>query len=316
MVQTAPHRRRILRGGASIQPNAFYWIRYVLPALLVYVGFMAWPLLDSVRLSLYSGTSGQRAFVGFANYARLFTDDQAAVRYWSAFRHTWIFFAIHMLVQNVLGMLFAVLLTLPTLRGRQVFQTIIFLPTTLAVLVTGYLWKLILSPVWTGELLGNLGLGFLSRPWLGNASSALISISLVSCWQWVGIPTMMFVAALRSISDDLLEAASIEGANGWQQFARIKLPLALPVVGMIAVLTFVSNFNAFDVVYAMENANGAPNYATDLIGTLFYRVGIAGQHPVGIPDPGLGAAIATVTFIILAIFTVPTLRMTQTKEQL
>ena len=124
----------------------------------------------------------------------------------------------------------------------------------------------------------------------------------------------MFVAALRGVSDDLLQAASIEGANTWHQFWRIKLPLIMPVVGMIAILTFVNNFNAFDVVYALAKVNGAPNYATDLIGTLFYRVGIAGQHPVGIPDPGMGAAIATITFFVLCLGVIPTLRATQGRD--
>lgn len=308
------HKHTAFRGGGNLNPGAFYWMRYILPALLMYVVFMAWPLLDSIRLSLYTGNASNRSFVGFANYVRLFTDGEVASRYWNAFGHTWYFFAIHMLVQNVLGILFATMLTSPTMRGRQIYQTIIFLPTTLAVLVTGYLWKLILSPVWTGELLRSIGLGLLVRPWLGDASTALTSISLVSCWQWVGIPTMMFVAAMRNISDDLLEAASIEGASGWHQFWHIKLPLIMPVVGMIAILTFVNNFNAFDVVYSMENANGAPNYATDLIGTLFYRVGIAGQHPVGIPDAGLGAAIASITFVMLVCGVIPTLKLTQSKE--
>jgi raffinose/stachyose/melibiose transport system permease protein len=125
---------------------------------------------------------------------------------------------------------------------------------------------------------------------------------------------MMFVAALRNISEDFFEAATIEGANSRQVFWRIKLPLIKPTVGMIAIFTFVNNFNAFDVVFAMENVNGAPNYATDLIGTLVYRVGIAGQHPVGIPDPGLEAAIATITFLVLCLGVIPTLRATQGKD--
>lgn len=311
---TKARRSMAFNGGGSLNPGGYYWIGYILPALLVYVVFMAFPLLDSIRLSFFTKGAHGSAFVGFSNYVRLFSGGEIPARYWGAFGHTWYFFAVHMLVQNVLGILFATLLTSATMRGRQIYQTIIFLPTTLAVLVTGYLWKLILSPLWTGEMLNAIGLGFLSRAWLGDASTALTCVSLVSCWQWVGIPTMMFVAALRGISEDLLEAASIEGANTWAQFWRIKLPLIMPVVGMIAILTFVNNFNAFDAVYAMENANGAPNYATDLIGTLFYRIGIAGQHPVGIPDPGLGAAVATVTFLVLALGVVPTLKLTQTKE--
>jgi raffinose/stachyose/melibiose transport system permease protein len=288
------------------------WIPYLLPALLFYVLFMAWPLLDSLRLSLYTGSAGLgRSFTGFNNFKQIFTVERYSERYWGAFGHTIIFFIIHMTVQNCLGIFFAVILTQRNMKGSRFYQTVIFLPTTLAVLVTGYLWKLLLNPVWSGPFLQSLGLDFLVRPWLGNKSTALLSVSLVSCWQWIGIPVMMFVAALRGISEDYLEAANIEGASGTQIFWRIKLPLIKPVVGMITILTFVNNFNAFDVVFSMTNVNGAPNYATDLIGTLFYRVGIAGQHPVGIPDPGMGAAIATITFFVLCLGVIPTLRATR-----
>jgi len=295
--------------------EAVNWFPYLLPALLVYIVFMAWPLLDSLRLSFYTGSAGTgRIFAGFENYKKLFTSPQYSERYWSAFGHTVIFFLIHMTVQNCFGIFFANLLTNKSLKGQRFYQTIIFIPVTLAVLVTGYLWKLILNPVWSGPFLESLKLGFLVRPWLGNPATALISVSLVSCWQWIGIPTMMFAAALKNISEDYFEAATIEGANGWHVFWKIKLPLIKPVAGIIAILTFVNNFNAFDIVFAMQNVNGAPNYSTDLIGTLFYRVGIAGQHPVGIPDPGMGSAIAAITFIILCIGVIPALKSTQARN--
>lgn len=311
---SARPRTALGRGGGSINPSGVYWMRYVLPALLVYIAFMAYPMVDSVRLSLYSGTTGAREFVGFANYVRLFTDPVVSLRFWNAFKNTWVFFAFHMLLQNSLGILFAVMLTNRTMRGRSFYQTVIFIPCTIAVLVTGYLFKLMLNPIWAGATLKKMGLGFLVHPWLGDTSTALPVVSLVSVWQWVGIPTMMFVAGFQGISDDLIEAASIEGASSWQQFLRIKLPLIMPVVGMIAILTFVSNFNAFDAVYSMETADGAPDYATDLIGTLFYRYGIAGQHPVGIPEPGVGAAIATTVFAMLLAGVIPTLKLTQGRE--
>lgn len=306
--------RSLGRGGASINPSGFYWMWYVLPALVIYGLFMAYPLIDSVRLSFYSGTTGAREFVGFGNYVRLFTDPVVSVRFWNAFKNNWIFFAYHMILQNSLGILFAAILTNRTMRGRQLYQTLIFIPCTIAVLVTGYLFKLMLNPIWAGATLKKMGLGALVRPWLGDPTTALSCVSLVSVWQWVGIPTMMFVAGFQGISDDLLEAASIEGANAWQQFIRIKIPLIMPVIGMIAILTFVSNFNAFDVVYSMETPDGAPNYSTDIIGTLFYRYGVAGQHPIGIPEPGVGAAISTTVFCILLLGVIPTLKGTQGKE--
>ncbi|MHC1786051.1 MAG: carbohydrate ABC transporter permease [Christensenellales bacterium] len=305
---------RIGRGAGALNPGARYWIWYILPALAIYVLFMAYPMIDSVRLSLYEGTTGARTFVGLSNYTKLFTDEVISKRFWGAFRNTWVFFAYHMLLQNVLGMLFAVVLTNRTMRGRAFYQTVIFIPCTIAVMVTGYLFKLVLNPVFGGVAMRDMGLGFLARPWLGDKSTALNVVSLVSVWQWVGIPTMMFVAGLQGISEDLLEAADIEGSNGWQTFWRIKLPLIMPVVGMIAILTFVSNFNAFDIIYAMETPNGAPDYSTDLIGSLFYRYGVAGEHPVGIPLPGVGSAISTSIFAMLLCGVVPTLRLTQGKE--
>ncbi len=309
--------KRLLRSNRrqGAEPSARYWLLYLVPGIVFYVLFMAYPLVDSLRLSFFTGnTATTRTFIGFGNFVRLFTDPELSARYRGAFGHTCYFFVVHMLVQNCLGILFAVILTNANMKGRSFYQTIIFIPTTFAVLVTGYLWKLMLNPVWCGDILAKVGLGVLVRPWLGDSSTALTCVALVSCWQWMGIPTMMFVAALRNVPEDCLEVASIEGANAWQTFWKIKLPLIKPVVGMIAILTFVNNFNAFDIVFAMENVNGAPGYSTDLIGTLFYRTGIAGQHPIGIPDTGMGATIATITFIVLAIGVIPTLRATQGRE--
>ena len=307
-------RHPAFQGGKSIRPGGIYWIRYIIPALLFYVVFMAYPMIDSIRLSLYSGTTGAREFVGFSNYIRLFTDEVISKRFWNALGNNWIFFAYHMILQNALGILFAAILTNRTMCGRQIYQTLIFIPCTIAVLVTGYLFKLMLNPIWAGSTLKKIGLGFLVRPWLGDPATALSCVSLVSVWQWVGIPTMMFVAAFQGIDDDLIEAASIEGATPWQQFIHIRIPLIIPVIGMVAIMTFVNNFNAFDAVYSMETPDGAPNYATDLIGTLFYRYGIAGQHPVGIPEPGVGSAISTTVFLMLLCGVLPTLKQTQGNE--
>ena len=126
---------------------------------------------------------------------------------------------------------------------------------------------------------------------------------------------MMFYAALQTIPYDVIEAAEIAGANMWQKVTKIKIPMILPVIGIVAILTFVNNFNAFDVIFAMENANGAPQYSTDIMGTLFYRIGIAGQHPVGIPNPGLGVAIATVTFLMLLAGALAVLQLTRSKNE-
>lgn len=299
--------------------SQYIWLLYMTPALILYVFFMAFPLADSIRLSFFSSSAseGKNIFVGFKNYIDLFLNPSHAERYWGAFGNTWYFFFIHIVVQNVLGLIFALMLTSKGMQASRFYQTIIFIPVTLAILVTGYLWKLILNPQWgaIAVFLKTIGLEEAVKPWLGDTQYALTTVSLVSAWQWVGIPSMMFVAGLQTIPNDLFEAADIVGCSRLQKIRYVKLPLIRPVLGMVAILTFVNNFNAFDVVFAMENVNGAPQYSTDLIGTLFYRIGIAGQHPVGIPNPGLGSAIATVTFIMLLIGVSLILRFTQGDEK-
>ena len=277
------------------------WVLFLLPALVVYLGFMALPLLSSMGLSFFTG-SGLRPdrFVGFGNYTELFTNPLWRDRFLNALRNTFIFFGIHMVVQNTLGLLFATLLA-SGIKGHNLLRTVIFIPATLSVLEIGFIWCLILNPQWgaVNKILKAVGLGAWARPWLGDPGVTLIVISLVSCWQWVGLPTMMFLAGLLTIPDELLEAARVDGANAWQTFWRIKIPLLMPVIGIVAVLTFVGNFNAFDIVYAMAGARGDPKYSADLLGTFFYRTAIAGEHPVARPDMGIGAAVATVVFLIL-----------------
>lgn len=277
------------------------WVLFLLPAVIIYIVFMAGPLFDSLRLSLYQGKGyDPTTFVGLQNYRDLFTNPLWREKLFNAFTNTCIFFGIHMLVQNTLGLLFANLLS-AEFKGRNFFRTVIFAPATLSVLVTGFLWTLILNPNWgaVNKTLIAVGLREYALPWLGRENLALPIISLTSVWQWVGMPTVMFLAGLMGISDELLEAARIDGASEWNIFWKIKFPLLKPVIGVVAILTFVDNFNAFDVIYAMAGAKGEPAYSTDLLATLFYRTGIAGEHPVGIPNMGMGAAIATMTFAIL-----------------
>ena len=298
---------------------AIGWYVYLIPALVLYVVFMAFPLVDSIRISFFTFDSAthKNIFIGFKNYIDLFTNSEYSLRFWGAFKNTWYFFLIHMIAQNCLAIIFALLLTSKDFNASRFYQTIIFLPVTFAVLITGYLWKLLLNPQWGAfaSLLNMAGLDSMIKPWLGDEHTALTAVGLVSAWQWMGIPTMMFYAALQTIPYDVIEAADIAGANMWQKVTKIKIPMIMPVIGIVAILTFVNNFNAFDVIFAMENANGAPQYSTDIMGTLFYRVGIAGQHPVGIPNPGLGAAIATVTFLMLLAGALAVLQLTRSKNE-
>lgn len=123
-------------------------------------------------------------------------------------------------------------------------------------IVGGFIWKLILSPIWgvSPYLMDLVGLKSLFSPWLGKPGSALIAVSLISVWQYVGIPMMLIYAALLNIPEEAVEAVECDGVTGWSQFFKIKLPLILPAIGIISILTFVGNFNAFDLVYTVQGA--------------------------------------------------------------
>jgi raffinose/stachyose/melibiose transport system permease protein len=271
---------------------------FLAPAVLVYTLFMIYPLIDSLRFSLYTtNSSGQDIFNGLNNYVRLLTEDPFAARFWGALRNNVVFFCIHMLVQNPIGLLLAALLSSRFVRGRAVYRTLIFTPTVLSVVLVGFTWRLILSPLW-GIAGGFLRIfGIKNQPWLGLTGTALPVLSLVSVWQYVGIPMMLFLAALISIPDDLTEAARVDGATGWGVFWRVRFPLILPTVGIVGVLTFVGNFNAFDLVYTTQSALASPDFATDLLGTLFYRTFFGFQLQPG--NPTMGATVAGVMFLII-----------------
>jgi raffinose/stachyose/melibiose transport system permease protein len=280
------------------------WVLFIIPAFVIYTIFMAYPLFNSMRLSFYTGEGlNPDIYVGFDNYKALFGDTIWNERFSNALKNTVIFFTIHMLVQNTLGLLFATLLSQKQLFGKNLYRTIIFMPATMSVLLTAFLWRLLLNPRWgmVKALLEEMHHGDWFKSWLGDENSALIVVSLVSSWQWVGLPTMMFLAGFLNIPDELVEAAKVDGASGWQIWLKIKLPLLMPIISIVTILTFIGNFNAFDVVYAMMGANAPPNYSTDILGTFFYRSAIAGEHPVAKANTGIGAAVATLIFFILMI---------------
>lgn len=276
---------------------------FLAPAVIIYTVFMIYPLIDSLRLSLYAPSAENpqvEEFVGFKNYETLFTDPNYAPRLQGAVKNNFIFFAVHMLVQNPVGLLLATLLTSQLTRWRGVFRTALFLPTMLSFVLVGFIWgNIILSPLWgiADDFFRTIGLGDLIQPWLGKPETALITLSLVSVWQFIGIPMMLFSAALIGISDELIEAARVDGATAWGVFWYIKFPLILPTVGIVTILTFVGNFNAFDLIYTVQGGLAGPNFATDILGTFFYRTFFGFQLQAG--NPTMGATIAGVMFLII-----------------
>jgi raffinose/stachyose/melibiose transport system permease protein len=286
----------------SQKPFPTHILVFLTPATIIYTLFMIYPLADSLRLSLFTSAGGGREmFVGLQNYITLLTNELWSVRFWGALRNNFVFFLIHMFVQNPLGLLLAALLNARQLRGRSTYRTLLFMPTMLSFVIVGFIWQLILSPLWgiSEGIMKAVSLAQFFKPWLGLESSALITLSLVSVWQFVGIPMMLFYAAMLGIPDELIEAATVDGANPWTIFWRIKFPLILPTVGIVTILTYVGNFNAFDLIYTTQGALAGPNFSTDLLGTLFHRTFFGFQLQLG--NQTMGATVAAMMFLIILV---------------
>jgi raffinose/stachyose/melibiose transport system permease protein len=290
-----------MSGHATTDRKPFRWhiVVFLAPALLVYTALMIVPLFGTLNLSLFRTADGVRHFVGLDNFRTLFGDPRWSASFWNALGNNAWFFLVHMLVQNPIGVALAALLSSPRLRGAAIYRTAIFIPTILSFVIVGFVWKLILSPIWgiAPGMLASLGLKSLFGPWLGQEETALTTLALISVWQFVGIPMMLIYAALLSIPDEVIEAAELDGITGWSQFWKIKLPLILPAVGIISILTFVGNFNAFDLIYVSQGALAGPNFSTDILGTFLYRTFFGFQLQIG--DPHMGAAIATAMFFVI-----------------
>lgn len=260
------------------------------PALVIYLLFAVVPIFDSVRLSFFAAGSDGLEFVGLDNFRHLLADEFASPQFWNAFRNNIYFFLIHLLVQNPVGLLIAALLTSGAVsRTVGLYRTLIFIPTTLSVVIVGFIWQLILSPLW----------GFVDTPLLGLPGTALPTLSLMSVWQYVGIPMIFFYAVLISVPKEVLEAARVDGATAWQAFWRVKFPLLLPMFGVISIVTYIANFNAFDLIYTVKGALAGPNYSTDIFGTLFYRTFFGEGNQAG--STTMGAAVATLMFLVILL---------------
>jgi len=279
-------------------PFPWHIVVFLAPAVIIYTLFMIIPLLDSLRLSFFTTIDNKEVFNGIQNYITLFTDSNYAPRFWGALKNNLVFFAINMIVQNPIGLLLASLLATNG-RMRNFYRTVLFMPTVLSVVIIGFIWQLILNPLWgvTSGMMKAIGIGFLFKPWLGLPESALTVVSLISVWQFIGIPMILFYTALIGIPEELMEAARVDGATGWQAFWRIKFPLILPTVGIVTILTFVGNFNAFDLIYTMKGALAGPEFSTDIMGTLFYRTFFGQQLQLG--NPTMGATVAAMMFLII-----------------
>jgi raffinose/stachyose/melibiose transport system permease protein len=276
--------------------------------------FILLPLFMSLFNSLFSWRQLVRLdFVGLDNFRRLLTTFPYQERFFNALGNNLTWFLSTMLIQNTLGLMFGYLLS-RNLPGAQFFKRVFFIPVLFSIVAVGFLWGMYLKPSGlVNSFLELAGLASLQRPWLGLEHLATPSIIMVNIWRWVGFPSLVFLAAIDNVPQECMEAAYLEGTGEWKLFWKIIFPLIIPSITIITVLTIIGSLNVFEQIYTMTGLDGAPNYSTDTIGTLFYRTAF-GSIDAGSPEIGIGSAIGLVIYMLTFTVSLLSIFVTRSRE--
>src|SRR4051812_10779273 len=264
--------------------NAGTGLLFILPAALVFAGFIAYPVIETVRLSFYdwNGIDPGRLWIGLDNYRELFQQDDL---FWKAVRNTLLWMVVSVPAQILLGLVFALLLD-RKLRGRTFFRTVFFLPAVMSSAVIAFAWSWIYNPE-IGVVNGVLRFfGLHGQTWLSEPRAAIWAALALSIWRYCGFIMVFYLAALQLIPASLYEAAKVDGASEWGQIRSITLPLLRPMTGLLVVLGTIGALREFDVIWILTK--GGPAHATDLLSTRVY------DEAFNLSRPGYGAAIAVV----------------------
>lgn len=284
--------------GKKIAPYVFS-----APFVLFYILFLAFPILFTFYMSLMNWTPFDTpVFIGLHNYMELFTD----ARFYKALGNTFILMLMIIPVQLSLGMFIAVILSSKYMPLKNAFRLMNFLPYLTTPVALGLFFAILFDPVF-GYI--NMALKLIGLPqpdWTGNPWAARAMVSMITIWRWSGYTGVMLLAGITNISDDIYEACEIDGANGWQRFIRVTLPMIKPVVVFVTLTTLIGCFQIFEEPLLLFSGGGSgrglvggPQGAALTGVWLMYDVGFG-----TVMRYGYGAAISYGLFIAIGMVTI------------
>lgn len=287
--------------------SRFHGWLYILPGLVIYLVFIFYPILETIRTSFYQwdGFSSNRSFIGFENYVSLINDSQ----FLQALLNNLTFIIFYSIIPILIGLALASLLGRRPMPGMTFFRAGLFLPQILSMVVVGVTWRWIFNPVFGPLNMGlrALGLDSLTQSWLGDFKLALPSVGSIGTWVQYGFCMILFLAGMQRIPEDQYEAAELDGANGLKQFRHITIPNLRAELGVALVTTIIAAMRVFDLVYV--TTRGGPGDSTLVTGFLVYRSAFQ-QNRIG-----FAAAVATVMTVIIFVISLSILRMQSRAEE-
>lgn len=279
------------RGNAYTRLQARTAVAFLLPNLLGFLLFIVYPVFRALIISLTNWNGFmQMDYVGFSNYVRLFSDSTFII----SLQNTLVYTVVTVPLSIIFGILMAVLMNVK-IPGIKAFRTIYFLPQITSMIAIGLVWSLVLAkqgPV--NQILMMLGN---SNPpkWISSSQYALTSVEIVSIWRSMGYNAIILLAGLQGISQELYEAAKLDGANGFQSFLHVTVPMLSPTIFFCLVTQMINSFKVFDIIIAMTQ--GGPGRATNVLAYFVYNKSFMDSRF------GYASAAAFIMFAIIMIFT-------------
>ncbi len=280
-----------------------WYVLFVLPLMLSFFIIELVPFLTGIGYSFVSWNGlakSEKVFVGFDNYLKLFTDTQ----FLTSMLRTTGFTLITVVIVNILALAFALLVT-TKLKVRNVARTMLFMPYLIGGLILGYIWRYVLGEAMT-SLATMTGMSNIFFNWLVDKKFAFYAMIVVATWQMAGYMMIVYIAGLEAISDDVLEAAQVDGAGFWQTLIRVRLPLLMSSITICLFLTLSNCFKIYDVNVSLTG--GGPNNATEMVSMNIFNEIFTKSHF------GYGQAKAILFFIIIALITLVQVKVTKDKE--
>ena len=283
--------------------NSFIVVFLALP-LAIYTLFVLIPYFSSFIFAFtrWSGLSANITFNGINNFKKVLADD----KFWNALSHNGIALVVLPLVVISIGLFFAFLFT-QGIRFAKFFRTTFFFPQVLSVVIVGVLWGFVYHPTIgiLNSVLTGLGLSdFQSFPWLGDRGTVFGSVLGVVVWQSVGFYMVLFVAGMQSIPQDFFEAARVDGANSWNIFWTMTVPLLWDTIRTAIVFLAIGAMDLFAIVTVMTNGTGGPSRAADVVPVYLYSKAFSeGQF-------GYATAMGLILLILIMGLAIISLRLT------
>lgn len=264
---------------------------FLVPMLLILGMLIIYPILATYKYTLYNwtGLDEPDQYVGLKNFIIVAKDPY----FWNAVKNSLIYTAVLVPIQLTLALVLAVLLNNTYGRMTAGIRSLFFVPVVTTPAIIGAVFWMLLNPVNgpLSQVFGLFGIGNGNLDLLGNPSTALWAIIGVGIWQTLGLNIIYFLAGLQSIPKGLYEAATVDGANGFQKFTQITLPLLRPVTIIVLLLAILGSLQVFDTVQVMTG--GGPFFATDVVQTYIFRFAFGGEHV----KPAVGYASAAALFM-------------------